>query len=315
MKIQFILLLLAALQLTACVNVEPRSTAPHVNLSPDVVFANTEMENLPTLDFGLEVTANESDSLENLTALPGVRVRNVAANGAAAAAQIKAGDVILAVNNTDTNHTDTFATLLQMSQAGSPQTLTVRRDTTVFDTDIVGRTRTQANIRERYRIDPTKARAGFITQPLENGQNQTTGAQIVAFMSDSPLLKAGLLKNDILTGVNNQPIESAQDLVNKLHGFDFGETILVDTIRAGEAQQPLTIRLWDPGTRISRLSLWPLFTYESTLEPSGTHFSILDFWLVSLFKYEREDNEKVYQLLTLFKFGTGAGELVDEDTN
>lgn len=309
LKVKILTLCGTALLLSACIRTEPRLIAPHINLSPETVFTD-KVESGEVVDFGIEVTGNESDSLENLEVLPGVRVRRVDNNGSAAAAELKAGDIILAVNAVDTNHPDTFTTLLQNSEAGQPVNLTVRRDTTVFDTTMVGQTRARPNIQERHRADPIMSRAGYVTVQVHANGQTLTGARIAEVFNKSPLPKAGLKVDDIIITANAYAVESAQGLVNYLMSLNPSDKVVVQALR-DEQLMTKQLRLWDPGRRLSRFSLWPLFSYESGLSPSTTQFSVLDLWIVSLFKYRRQNAEKNYQILTLFEYGTGAGELVE----
>lgn len=311
-SIKVAILCCAILSLGACIRMEPRVTAPHINLSPDVVFTQGQNDNSQALDFGLQVGANESDSLANLEVLPGVRVRSITANGAAAAAELKAGDVILSVNDVDTNHPDTFASLLQGVDVGTPVQIKVRRDTTVFDTSLQGRARVQADINERYRVDPIMSRAGYRTDTVQQNNQVLTGARVMEIFPNSTLPQADIAQGDIIVAVNEGAVESAQGLVNQLMAMDYGAKVNVSVINRDGRLQERNLRLWDPGKRISRFSLWPLFTYETDLDPSSTRFSLLDLWIVSLFKYHREENERSYRLFTVFEFGTGAGELVEE---
>ena len=303
--------ILPGFALCACVQTEPRLTAPHINLSPATVFSAQAVNNNQTVDFGMDVSANESDSLENLASLPGVRIRRVERNGSAAAAELRAGDIILSVNGVDTNHPDTFAALLQKASAGETLLIKVRRDTTVFTTDLVGQTRAQANIRELYRADPLMSRAGYNTVTIEANGQQLTGAKIAELFDKSPLPEASLHPDDIIITADQLAVESAQGLVNYFMSKDYGTRVALQYIDAENQLNETTLTLWDPGRRIRRFALWPLFSYQSDLSPSTTRLTILDLWIVSLFKYQRQENERNYQLFTLFKFGTGAGELVD----
>ena len=62
------------LTLTACVSFEPKILVPAITLSPEEVELKRSTST-GTVDFGLNVTPNESDSLFNIQSLPGVRVR------------------------------------------------------------------------------------------------------------------------------------------------------------------------------------------------------------------------------------------------
>ncbi len=304
-------LIVISILLSACISTEPLSTAPHINLSPNTIFLS--QNNKPqSIDFGIEVTANESDSLENLEVLPGLRVRRVGINSPAQAAKIKAGDIILAVNGTETNHPDTFAALLQSIKPGQSVELKARRDTTVYRSKLVGQTLVRADIEELYRSDPVLTRAGYQTELIEADDKPLTVARIVEVFPKSPFTEANIEVGEAIVGINDRSIESAQGFINQLNNFKPGDDVSLSVLDKTNTLTTKPIQLWDPGRRISKFSLWPLFSYQSGLSPSTTKFSLLDFWIFSIFEYERENTEKSYTLFTLFNFGTGAGELVDE---
>ncbi|HBN13406.1 MAG TPA: hypothetical protein DD407_00085, partial [Pseudohongiella sp.] len=87
---------MSLLLLSACVSTEPRELVPTISQSPEqIVLAGDGGASEPEVDFGLTATVNESDSLTNISVLPGIRVRSVSNGGPADRAGIRAGDVIL----------------------------------------------------------------------------------------------------------------------------------------------------------------------------------------------------------------------------
>ena len=96
---------LMCLTLSHCVSYENAQLVPELTLSPEQIELAPQTDSA-AIDFGLDVGANESDSLFNLETLPGVRVRALDAGGAAAASGIRAGDVILEVNTMQINAPD-----------------------------------------------------------------------------------------------------------------------------------------------------------------------------------------------------------------
>ena len=101
----------ALFSLTGCLSYEPAQLIPELTLSAEEV-SFTDADAIPRRsDFGLTVGANESDSLFDLATLPGVRVREVVSGGAAAAAGIRTGDVILQIDNLPTNPPDAVTSL------------------------------------------------------------------------------------------------------------------------------------------------------------------------------------------------------------
>lgn len=322
--------LLCLLSLGGCVSTEPLSTPPHINLSPEnMSFADAQSDS--QLDFGLTVTVNESDSLENLEVLPGLRVRSVRSGSAADLAGIRSGDVLLALNDVETNQADALAAIARSSQREEFD-VKARRGTTVYETTLARPKQRQSSTPQAlYRVDPVRTRAGYSTE-LANvaGGEQRTVARIAELFPHSPLIAAGLQKGDVIVTLDGEGIQSAQALVNALHQRPLGSRVNLAVIAQSESElsnsepsnsepsnpeartQEFAIDLWEPERRLSSLALWPLFRYESSLAPEQVEFSILDLVLFSLFSYERQEGEKTYSFLGLFEFGSGYGELVDE---
>lgn len=312
MKSRFFIVL-GLLTLGGCVTTEPVAVAPHINLSPETMsFADMATSRL---DFGLQLTTNESDSLENLTVLPGLRVRSVRSGSTADLAGIRAGDVILSINEVETNAVDVFHALAQSD--ADVFRVRARRDTTVYETVMTPPRQRQVVTPEAlYRVDPIRTRAGYSTRllTLDDG-GQLSVARVEALFPDSPLRGLDIGMGDLIVGVNGAAIQSAQDLVNTLNSQRLGEKVNLEFISQSHPKKTQTrkMRLWEPKRRLSALSAWPLFTYQASLSPDQVEFEVLDLILFPVFSYEREDGEKTYRLLGLFRFGTGYGELVEED--
>lgn len=308
-----LLALIALLGLGGCISTEPMGVPPHINLSPETLsFADTATNRL---DFGLQLSSNESDSLENFTVLPGLRVRSVRGGSTADLAGIRAGDVILSVNNVETNTLDVFQALAQSD--AEVFRLRARRDTAVYETEMTApRQRQVVSPEALYRVDPIRSRAGYSTRLLllENDEQQTV-ARIEALFPESPLQPLGIVAGDLIVSLDGQAIQSAQDLVNKLHSRQLGQKVNLEFIAQSQPQkiQQGTLRLWEPKRRLSALSAWPLFSYQSSLAPEQVEFKLLDLILFPVFSYQREEGEKTYRLLGLFRFGTGYGELLEDD--
>lgn len=314
-----LLALILLFALTACISSEPRSLVPSITLSPELVsFSNAEPVGAG-LNLGMSTALNESDSLSNVTILPGVRVRSVSPNGPAQLAGIQAGDVILEVDGRAMNHPDALEALAQQTGSTSSFLMQVRRNTTVFETTLNARmiSDQRSTPVELYRADPIATRAGYTTELFDAGDNtSTSGARIVTFLADSPLPEAGLRVGDTVLAVDGSAIQSAQDLITRLNTeYDLGDKVRLSVVR--DALSTLetserTVTLWSPGRRINRIALGPLLRYESSLRPQQTRLAILDLWLFSVFSYQHIDGEKQYSLLGLFRFATGYGELLEE---
>ncbi len=311
---------LCSVLLAGCLSTEPRALVPSITLSPETVSLSSGEPVGQGLNFGMSTALNESDSLSNITVLPGVRIRAVTPGGAADLAGLRAGDVILRIDEREVNHPDLVEALAQQSDAAGAFVLEVRRATTVFQTTLNARPQTdgRAELVELYRVDPVATRAGYVTEIYDTaGGAPRSGARIVELFADSPLPAAGLEVGDTLLALNDIPVTSAQDLITRLNTeHELGETVRLsiarDTSLALESFGR-EVQLWSPGRRLARLSLGPLLQYESSLSPARTQLAIGDLWLFSLFRYRHEEGEKEYSLFSLFRFATGYGELVEEE--
>lgn len=309
------LFLLTATLLTGCVSYEPAILVPALNLSAeDISLSTTAGPSEARIDFGLQLGLNESDSLSNIEILPGVRVRGVAANGAGDSAGIQLGDIILSINGTATNHPDVVVALQQQTASGESYLFNVRRNTVVFEATLIPRSvRSNPAPRELYRIDPLASRAAYRTEMVSVREEPAmAAARVVETFERSPLRDAGIAPGDLILAVNGLPLNSAQDLVNRFNSeFELGERVSV-TVYDGQSVTERRFDLWDPGRRVSEVSLGPLFRYRSSLVPDTNSVSILDFWLFSFYSYNRIDEERSHSILGLINFSSDVGELVEE---
>ncbi len=314
-------MLLAVSLLSACISSAPRQLVPSITLSPAIVSLSEGEAVGAALDFGITAAVNESDSLSNITVLPGIRVRAVTANGAADSAGIRAGDVILSIDGREINHPDLLDALAQQFGSAAAFVFQVRRNTTVFETPVNARPNNDARSApvELYRADPVLIRAGLITEVFEDaGAQPVSGARIVEIFPDSPLPDADLREGDTIMALSGLAVQSAQDLITRLHNeFQPGDGVSLSVLRNANGENQLlekSLTLWDPGQRISRVALGPLLQYESSLDPQQTRLSIGDLWLFSLFDYQYSEGEQEVRLLSIFRFATGYGELIEETT-
>jgi membrane-associated protease RseP (regulator of RpoE activity) len=304
--------LLLVVLLGGCVNAEPRQLVPSITLSPETLALSDPAGTAAGVDLGLEAAVNESDSLFNVATLPGVRVRSVVAGGPAEQAGLRAGDVILSVDGTPTDHPDALAALAADVESTIPLVLQLRRDTAVLEAHLVPRLRGTAagDLRELYRVDPVASRTGYRSTVLERpGQTALIGARIVAFYPDSPLPAAGLREGDLILALDGQPVASAQGLVNQLNqNFVPGRRVLFTLLRDTDTLE-LPVRLWDPGRHLTRLSLGPLLHYEADPQLARTRFALLDLWLFAVYRFTRDGNERQHSLLGLFTISSELGAL------
>ncbi len=304
------LTLTACCLLASCTSFEPAVLVPAVTLSAEEIELDNGNSNR---SFGLDVTRNESDSLFNIEVLPGVRVRAVTPASPAASAGLQAGDVILAINGVEVNQPDAVRALEQQSGADEFE-FTVRRDTTAFSTTVVARQGATGNGPvELFRIDPVATRAGYQTRVINiNGTPEVVVAEIRQFYPDSPLPQAGFNVGDLILSIDGGQLSSAQDLVTRLNSnYSLGATVQL-SVYDGQTISEREVTLWDPGRRLSRLSLGPLLHYESSLNPPSQSFAFIDLWLFALYRYQQTEGERSHSVLGLFNFSSDYGELIEE---
>ena len=303
----FILILM-----TSCLSYEPAQLVPEITLSAEEVSFFESVDSNLLVDFGMEVSVNESDSLFNLETLPGVRVRSTISNGPAESSGVQVGDIILSINDLTTNDPDTILAIQYQDPLESYR-FRIQRNTTVFEVPVAGRPIPETpESKELYRTDPIVTRASYRTELVQvREQEQLAAAQIVEIFPDSPLIAANLRKNDRILAINDEFVNSAQDFISKVNqDFKLGDTIEITTYSGGAIEnRPLT--LWEPKRRISRISLRPIFNFTSSLSPPRQSFSLLDLWLFAVYSYSKIENESSHDILGIFNITSDYGELTE----
>ena len=300
---------------SSCVTTEPVAVPPSVNIIGEL--PEKPAGSAPRGFLGLQVGAHESDSLEKLEVLPGVRVVAVADGGPAAAAGLAAGDIILSADGVATDHADGFEALALDLPPGHVLGLEVRRGTAAFEAKVmVAPPASAAAPVELYRVDPVKLRAGFRSVVEEGGAGRHGAAEVMRLFPGSPLAAAGIAPGDRVVALDGKEITSAADLVRRiLDDHEFGQWVDLAIIAGGgrgAALRTVRVRLWAPQRRITRLLVPILFNYEWRASPRKSRWAILDLWLISLLESRREEGERELRILSFFRFRTGHGELVEE---
>jgi serine protease Do len=72
------------------------------------------------------------------------------------------------------------------------------------------------------------------------GLKGTEGALVADVQADSPAVKAGLLRGDVILSVDGIPVKTHQDLVFGIRRHLAGDTVVLDVVRKGKAE---TIRV------------------------------------------------------------------------
>jgi S1-C subfamily serine protease len=170
----------------------------------------------------------------------GVVVRKVSANGPAAQAGLKAGDVITRVDGQQIKGFEDLADAVTRCKPGDKVKLTVRQ----------GGAESEMVVTLAPRPDRLDARQpagppflGVQTQPLTADLQQRFGVKsdkgvvITEVVPGSPAAKAGLKEQDVITGVDAQPITGPQDLRDAVQKAGAGREVTLKVERGAEAKE------------------------------------------------------------------------------
>ena len=254
-----------------------------------------------TAFLGLEVRENDSGSLESLSFDPGVRVHSVIERSPAEAAGLQVDDVVLSLDGVELAVPDDLEALLERAGGGDRVTLNTQRGDTVFEVEVTLGGKGDAGapkVREAFVLDPARTQAAWGTGG---------GAVLVSRAEKGPVGKLAL--GTRVVALDGGEIVSGRGLVRRLIAEDPGTTVEVELIGPRGSTSTRKIDLLGEGRRLTRFSVPVLATYDATADRSRASFVLLDLYLISLFRYEREGSEKRWRFLRFFQFASGVGEL------
>jgi serine protease Do len=178
-----------------------------------------------------------------LSKAEGALVADVQPDGPAAAAGLKPGDVVTAVNGVEVQDPRALArqvaalhpgatAQLAVQRDGAAQTLSVKAEALPEQTAVVGAEAPHG----------TSGKIGLALAPLSqeareglNVPGGTKGAVIAAVRPDSPASEAGLRAGDVLLGVGNHPVGSPEDAVRAIGSRDSKQALALRVLRDGHS--------------------------------------------------------------------------------
>jgi len=304
-----VVLLALATCLPGCVSSSPLAPIP-VPLPETLEWAR------PAGDgafLGLQTEENDSGSLDALFFDPGARVLSVVQNSPAAAAGLAVGDIVLALEDREVADPAALDALVSARAPGSTVTLRVQRGDTVFAVPVVlsGRAASGERPAILWRRDPARSRAGWATAP--------GGVLLASAAPDSPFPRDGVPMGSVVSALDGRGVLSDRELLRELAARAPGSVVEVSFRAAGAQDEPLRttrVRLVEQPTRIIESGVAVLWSYEAAPDSSRSKFTLLDLWVLQLFRYEREGGERRYRLLPIFgwapiRWSTGVGMLAE----
>ncbi len=168
----------------------------------------------------------------------GAYVTSVDANSPASTAGIKQGDIILSVNGTNIDETNTLASLIGTHKSGDVVTLSVSSAGTPKDVQVtLGDQNGKPYLGVQYQ-EPGFGR-GFGPGPfshgrgfsLPNGVTQAIG--IVNVVSGSPADKAGIKAGDVITKIDGTAVTTADAFTQAIGAKKVGDTVTLTVYHQG----------------------------------------------------------------------------------
>jgi len=253
---------------------------------------------------GLRTRENDSGSLDALTFEPGVRVARVIEGSPAERAGLQVGDVVLAWDGEEVNDPAAFDALVRSAEADAEARLWVLRDDTVFEVPVrleSAAAGSLAPVEVVYRRDPSRSVAGWA--------DADGGALLAASDPRAPFPRAGIPVGSLVLALEGRPVRSARDLVRRMHAMAPGTEVDVAFEEPDGTRGEAVVELLDEERVVTGFQVPILMHYTDDLEGDSTEFALVDLWVISLFRYVRNGNEREYRFLRWIRFSSGAGEL------
>jgi len=172
-----------------------------------------------------DVTAELAQE-KNIDQIEGVYVSMVREGGAARQAGIRAGDIIIAVDNVRVNSTAELQEAVSKYSPGQKVQVIVKRDGTLKQYEVILRN-LEGSTEVIQKSDLLEV-LGATFEPLSEREKQSLGVQNgirVKSVKQGKFMKVGIREGFILTSVNKKPVGSVKDIESILNDSEGGVII------------------------------------------------------------------------------------------
>jgi hypothetical protein len=257
---------------------------------------------------GLTLVENDSGTLEELAFAPGLRVVEVVSNSPAAQAGFQVDDVLLTADGKELFAPADVDALLGVSASGASLSFEVQRGDTVFEVPVALAVTAgdAALVQPQFHLDPVRSRAAWGDAPSGGPR----GAVLVSRPEgEGPMRRMPV--GTVVTAVDDTAVLSGRGLVRELALRAPKEELTFHGTTPNGEESQFDVQLLGEGRVVTRASVPVLFTYDADLEADRRNFVLLDLWVISLIRYERDGNERRWRFLRFFEWSSGVGELGD----
>lgn len=168
---------------------------------------------------------------------PGLVIVRVDADGPAAAAGVKRGDILLAVDEQEINNAADWFRAMRTLAADETVTLQVLHgdDERTLTATVAGRNgRAYLGLQVYLGGAEDSAESEPLLLPLVK---PALGAQVVEVVADSPASAAGLQPDDVITAVDGTSLDGDASLADIIGGYQPGDEVTLAVTRAGDGEE------------------------------------------------------------------------------
>lgn len=179
----------------------------------------------------------------------GVTVREVVAGSPAEKAGFEVGDVITQIGETEVKTAEEAVNAVRSLNVGDEVSITVQRagEAVTLTATLEGMTIIEGSMGNipldqmpMMSLLGSNGRLGveFVTLDeqvaKERNVTETEGALVTVVATGSPAEEAGLMAGDVITGVNNEPVDAERTLRDRLIAYEPGDVVTLAVQRDGE---------------------------------------------------------------------------------